>query len=141
MYIPPYKQLFTENTETKGTGKETITVSKSVFDLILKMALTTIEFDEKKYLAANPEVMGPVRNGELTARQHFCAYGYFEGRKGWLPTVDDVWYRKKHKDVDEAIGNGHISSAQEHFESSGASEGREPSSKLSTIAALWRERT
>ena len=139
MYLPPYRQLFTENPETKSSGKETVTVSKAMFDLILKMALTTIEFDEKKYLAANPDVAtGPVRKGELTARQHFCAYGYFEGRKGWLPTVDEAWYRKKYQDVDEAISAGKIKSAQEHFESIGVIEGRSPTEKLERVAALWR---
>ena len=142
MYLPPYRQLFTENPETKSSGKETVTVSKAVFDLILKMALTTIEFDEKKYLAANPDVAtGPVRKGELTARQHFCAYGYFEGRKGWLPVVEEVWYRKTYKDVDDAIEKGMINSAQDHFEGVGAYEGRSPSAKLINIASLIKKAT
>ena len=138
MYIPPYKHLFSENADSKGSGKEAVTVSKSVFNLILKIAMTAIDFDEKKYLAANPDVaMGPIRKGEMTGKQHFCAYGYFEGRKGWLPTVDEAWYRQKYQDVDDAISAGKIKSAQEHFESIGVIEGRSPTEKLERVAALW----
>jgi hypothetical protein len=38
--------------------------------------------------------------------------------------VDEAWYRDAYPDVDEAIRNGTVPSAQDHFVSSGYFEGR-----------------
>jgi len=45
-----------------------------------------------------------------------------------LPSVevDEVWYRRRYGDVDEAIRLGHVATARDHYVSTGYFEGRFP---------------
>jgi hypothetical protein len=141
MYFPPYDQLL--KMAGRGAAKPNnggqVTVPRSLFEFLLQVALTTSDFDETSYLAANPDVRASLaRGGELNAQQHFVGYGYFEGRKGGLPKVDERWYLQTYKDVSEAVQGGKIGSAAEHFELVGAAEGRAPSRHYQEVAKRWK---
>ena len=142
MYFPPYNQILKNVRFEKGKSndEELVVINKQLFDLLIQTALTSCEFNEAEYLKMNPDVAdGPIRDGQITARQHFVGYGYFENRRGILPEVDEEWYRKSYKDVAQEIKNGGIPSAKEHFETTGAGEGRSPSRKHSQIAEMWKK--
>jgi len=74
----------------------------------------------------------------LTPAQHFIGYGYFEGRRGGLPKVDEQWYLQTYRDVAQAVQSGQIASATEHFEIIGAAEGRAPSKEYLDVAKQWK---
>jgi len=142
MYFPPYKQLLSKASIKNGATRDSdlVTIRRDLFEFVLQAALATSEFDEEAYLSANPDVAdGPVRNGEMTARQHFVAYGYFENREGGLPTVDADWYEKTYVDVKRAISEGRVKSATQHFEVTGAFEGRAPTQRHLLIAEMWKK--
>jgi hypothetical protein len=87
MYFPPYKQLVPESSFRKeADGSEVVVIPKKLLELLFQTSLATATFNESGYVAQNPDVAnGPIRKGELTAKQHFCAYGYFVGQEGGLP--------------------------------------------------------
>ena len=142
MYFPPYKQLLHKIELATGTPatQETVLVPRSIFDFLLQTSLMACEFDEKRYLSENSDVAtGPVRAGQITAKQHFVNYGYFEGRRGYLPKVDEKWYQTKYEDVALALQNGSVPSVSEHFEGAGAIEGRAPTKNHLGIATQWKK--
>jgi hypothetical protein len=142
MYFPPYNQLLraAQNGNGNSTDTKHITISRALFDFLLQTALATADFDEEAYLAANPEVKLHIeRTGSITPNQHFVGYGYFEGRKGALPKVDEQWYLSTYRDVAAAVANGQVSSAREHFELVGAAEGRAPSQEYVDVANQWKK--
>jgi len=142
MYLPPYSQLLraTQNQSNGDRAPETVTISMALFHFLLQAALITADFDEERYLAANPEVRDHiVRTGKITPNEHFVGYGYFEGRKGGLPKVDEAWYLNTYRDVAAVIPNHEIASATEHFELVGAAEGRAPSPEYLDVAQQWKK--
>jgi hypothetical protein len=42
---------------------------------------------------------------------HNIGFGYFEGRTGGTPTVDELWYLTTYPDVAEAVKLGRVQSA------------------------------
>jgi hypothetical protein len=102
--------------------------------------MTTAHFNEKFYLEQNPDIRsGLGRGNELTAQQHYIGYGYFEGRRGGGPQVDESWYLKTYPDVAAGVRSGAVKSAADHFEIAGASEGRAPSKEYLPVAAQWKK--
>jgi hypothetical protein len=142
MYLPPYQHLLrATHNETDGKHPpDQVTISIGLFNFLLQVALATGDFDEERYLAANPEVREHIAlTGKITPNQHFLGFGYFEGRKGILPEVDEQWYLETYPDVAAAIPNGELASATEHFEKAGAVEGRAPSPEYLDVAHQWKE--
>lgn len=141
MYIPPYKSLLDACNAFRGkkATPDSVTLTRPLFDLFVQLALQSCDFDEKRYLEANPDVRKDLaEKGELTALQHFLGYGYFEGRSGALPKVDEAWYLRTYKDVAEAVAKGSVASASEHFHIIGAAEGRAPSKAYVDVAEQWK---
>lgn len=141
MYFPPYDQMLRIAGQNKAglNGATEVTIPRKLFDFLLQVALTTSDFDPDEYLAANPDVRDTIAAGsELNAKQHFVGYGYFEGRKGGLPKVDEPWYLRTYRDVAEAVASGKIASAAQHFEIIGAGEGRAPSQEYMDVAKQWK---
>jgi hypothetical protein len=142
MYFPPYDHLLRAaglSRATVDSAKE-VTIPRKLFEFLLKVALTTTEFDESSYLEANPDVRDKMAHGsELSPKQHFVGFGYFEGRKGVLPKVDERWYLKTYSDVAAAVTRGAVATAAQHFEIVGAGEGRAPSRDYLAVANQWKE--
>jgi hypothetical protein len=77
-------------------------------------------FDERAYLAANPEVAAAIANGTMdSAHGHWERHGQFEGREFF----DEQAYLAKHQGVAEAVANGTMDSAIGHWERHGQYEG------------------
>jgi hypothetical protein len=141
MYFPPYEQLMRAAAKLMAAkpGESTVTVPTKLFNFILQAALTTVEFNEEAYLSANPDIRAGLESRRgLTAQQHFLLYGFFEGRRGGMVTVDEPWYLDTYPDVSEAVKRGTVMSAKEHFEVVGAVEGRIPAPEYGTVAAQWK---
>lgn len=144
MYIPPLKSML----ETIGSTKEqfldgkNISIPAELLKVILQAALASTEFNEAGYLAANPDVAAGIRLGTVpSARAHFVGYGYFEGRRGAMPAVDERWYLQTYQDVARALQSGttELRTATEHFETVGAVEGRSPSARYEAFAEIWKK--
>ena len=119
-------------------------------------------FDEARYRAANPDVANGIANGAVSSGlEHFVMHGDRERRTNLpgfeaafderfavlglarnAPRIvtwfDDAFYRSVYPDVDEAIDDGAVPSALEHFLTLGYTEGRMPH-PAAHAAALERE--
>ena len=73
-----------------------------------------------------------------SAYMHYIGYGYFEGRSGGGPEVDEDWYLRKYPDVASGIRNAQVNSASQHFHRVGAAEGRSPSADQQDSATQWK---
>ncbi len=142
MYFPPYDQMLRVAGQSRAAAEAAneVRIPLDLFRFLMQAALKTADFSPDAYLTANPDVRDAMRKGhELTAAQHFIAFGYFEGRRGGLPKVDETWYLRTYPDVAVAVAAGKVKSATEHFEVMGAGEGRAPSQALSDEAKRWKE--
>jgi hypothetical protein len=142
MYVPPFEALL----RTLDTDKESleaakkITVPAALLKLLLQLAVAHSDFDEDRYLQANPDVRDAVQRGDLESGQmHYIGFGYFEGRKGGGTKVDERRYLREHPDVAAAIRDGKVKSASDHFHTIGAAEGRSPSADQAANAAEWKK--
>ena len=94
---------------------------------ILEAALLNSDFDEQYYVSTNVDVRDCIKRGDIASGfEHFCRFGFFEGRRGWLVEVDQDFYLATYPDVRTAIAQGKIRNAQEHFDRSGEAERRLP---------------
>lgn len=85
------------------------------------------EFDEKLYLAANPDVVAALSRGEFhSAYEHYRQAGFFEHRLG--ASVPGNWneaeYLKVNPDVAAAVKAGTFMSGYHHWLVAGRREGR-----------------
>jgi hypothetical protein len=141
MYVPPLEALL----RSLDTNKESLEANRkipipaSLLKLLLQLAVAHSDFDEDRYLQANPDVRDAVQRGDVESGQiHYIGYGYFEGRKGGVPKVDERRYLREYPDVAAAIRDGKVKSASDHFHTIGAAEGRSPSADQAASAAEWK---
>jgi hypothetical protein len=140
MYVPPLEVLLKNLNLTLGefTGAESVTIPVSFFRFLLQLVLVDCDFDAESYLEANPDIAIAVRNGAIRdARLHYVGDGYFEGRRGGTPAVDEDWYAATYLDVAAALRSGQVKSAAQHFQATGAAELRAPSPDYVVDAVQW----
>jgi hypothetical protein len=119
---------------------KSVDVPISLLKLLLQIAVAAGDFNEAGYLASNPDIEAAVKQRKVDdPKMHYIRFGYFEGRKGATPPVDERWYRNKYPDVATAINSGALQSAAEHFEVQGAFEGRPPSASFEADAQEWKK--
>jgi hypothetical protein len=112
----------------------------ALFNLLLKIALTHGEFNLPGYLAANRDVQDAAKKGQVKDPQmHYVNFGFFEGRRGATPAVDESWYRSNYTDIAAAVRRGDIPSGSEHFATIGAEEFRAPASAHVEAALEWEK--
>jgi hypothetical protein len=140
MYVPHYDAIL------HGIGirraelnkKESMEIPVSLFKFLLKIALTHGEFNSSGYLAANRDVQDAAKKGQVPdPNGHYVNFGFFEGRRGAAPPVDETWYRRNYSDIAAAIRRGDIASGADHFETIGAEEFRAPSAAFAADAMEW----
>jgi hypothetical protein len=141
MYVPSADSLMAalnaSRADLNGDGR--IAVPAPLLKLLLQIALAAADFDEKRYLALNPDVAGAIARGEIeSAHMHYIGYGYFEGRQGGGPAVIESWYLQRYPDVASAVREKTIASARDHFHAVGAGEGRSPSAEHEEDAQQWK---
>lgn len=141
MYVPHYDAILhaigTNRAEVEA--RREVTVPTSLLKFLLQVAVASGEFNEDGYLATNPDVSEAVRSGAVAdPRLHYIAFGFFEGRRGATPQVDENWYRRTYSDVGAAINAGQLGSAGEHFAIAGAEEFRAPSEPFQRDVREWK---
>ncbi len=140
MYVPPFTALLKNIglTHQEFQNSYEVKVPTSLLRFLLQIALADGEFDEKGYLEANPDVAAAVQRGEIMdTRMHYIGDGYFEGRHGGHPQVNEQWYLTTYQDVAEGVRARKVASAAHHFAHSGASECRAPSEEYVPDAIQW----
>jgi hypothetical protein len=142
MYVPPYDALLSSIGTSRPAlrGAAEVTIPAGLFRFLTQIAVASGEFNEAGYLAANPDVAEALRRGAIEdARLHYVGFGYFEGRLGATPAVDENWYLRTNPDVASAVRAGRVASAAEHFTQAGAREWRSPSGQHEPDAAQWKK--
>jgi hypothetical protein len=141
VYIPPFN-AFLQNLNLSAddfNSAEQVTVPAELLRFMLQLLVVGGSFNETGYLRDNPDVAEAVKAGQIrTARLHYIGFGFFEGRSGATPDVDEAWYREMYPDVDIAIRCRQIQSAAEHFFQTGAAEGRSPNAEAEFDAQHWK---
>jgi hypothetical protein len=69
--------------------------------------------------------------------RHYIEAGFFEGRLGTPPPVDEAFYTSYYKDVGQAVTRGDIASATEHYLRQGVAEGRVPNRQIKPEVDYW----
>lgn len=141
MIVPHYDAILHAlgASREKIDGKAKIQIPVSFLNFLLLAVVRHGEFNEAGYLAENPDVAAAIRARKLTdAKEHYLSVGFFEGRRGALPAVDEDWYRKMNPDVANAVRNGDLESAQEHYDLIGAEEFRPPSRSCQQQCHEWK---
>jgi hypothetical protein len=141
MYVPHLEAIL----KNIGVSREefnqasTINIPTTLFRFLLQVVVASGDFDKTGYLAANKDIADAVQDGSVANPQlHYVQFGFFEGRTGATPAVNEGWYIKTYQDVGEAVRAGALASASEHFIIQGASEGRSPNEKLYVDATQWK---
>jgi len=141
MYVPPLESLYRHLgiPPLLFDGEQQVQIPAKFLKIVLQLAIAHCDFDEPDYLEKNPDVRNVVARGEVESGLiHYVGYGYFEGRRGGIPSVDEKWYNKQYPDVAAGIVAGKIKNATEHFYSVGAAEGRSPNQANEIEAAQWK---
>jgi hypothetical protein len=142
MYVPPLDSLL----KAIGISREEfhnsteVVVPTELLKLLLQVAIANSDFNSVGYLRENPDIADAVQSATLDdPRLHYVGYGFFEGRLGATPEVDERWYLRTYTDVGDAVRSGDVASAAEHFRVIGATEGRSPSATYSLAAEQWKK--
>ena len=85
------------------------------------------QWDEKLYLALNPDVGAAIKRGEFkSGREHWELAGRAEGRQSGI--IPETWsenrYLRMYPDVWIAVSNGFFMSGLHHYRANGRNEGR-----------------
>jgi hypothetical protein len=142
MFVPRYQILteYLKSVSARTPSTDVVEVPKPMFELMLRLLLEQMEFDTEDYLRRNGDVAQAISRGRVgNARQHFINKGFFEGRVGGCPVVDENWYLSVNPDVASEISRGAIASARDHYVDAGAGEWRSPSKQTAETVNEWRK--
>jgi hypothetical protein len=142
MYVPYYDAILhaigTSREELKDANE--ISIPLSLFKFLLRSAVAHSEINLAGYLNSNRDIRDAAKSGRLPdPRKHYVDFGFFEGRRGATPAVDETWYRRTYSDISSAIRTGAIASGAEHFDAIGAAEFRSPSAAYLSETDEWRQ--
>ena len=105
---------------------------------ILTVAASQLPFDNDFYLSTYQDIRAAYEGGGITdLRMHFIERGYFEGRLGADPKVNEDFYKETYPDVATAISNSEVKSATDHYMRAGASEGRFANLEDKQLVEKW----
>lgn len=86
---------------------------------------TPYDWQEKAYLAANPDVPGLIADGKFKSGfDHYRNVGFLEFRRGGFPSWSEKEYRDANPDIAPLIEKGAFASGYEHYVLQGKAEGR-----------------
>ena len=139
-YFPHVDLLLTamriDRARLSGRGK--VAIDARLLRRIVQAAVERLPFSAAFYRQTYPDIAAAEANGQIPdLHRHYVETGYFEGRMGTPPAIDEARYAAAYADVAEAIGEGRIGSATEHYMLSGAAEGRVPNEALAAEIAAW----
>ena len=120
------------------SGRSKIAVEARLLRMLLQHLVSTLPFDATFYRANYPDIDASARADQMPdLHRHFIENGFFEGRLGAPPEVDEPFYLRTYPDVADAIARGDVRSASEHYIHSGAAEGRVPNPALRPQIDDW----
>ncbi len=141
MHIIPWA-LLSEGVSGGGPGQgddAEVSISNKLFRLLVEAALANAPFDEKSYVAANPDIGEAVRAEKIASgRAHYLSSGYYEGRDTGRAGFDEAWYLQRYPDVQLAVQNRESASGFEHYRGPGVREWRSPNRAAEADIARWR---
>ena len=140
MYVPTLDVILSELklSHAQISTDPPVIISGNLFRFLLQVALLDSEFNEDGYLEANPDIRNAVEIGDIAdPRLHYIWTGYFEGRIGATPAVDEGWYLTAYPDVAAAVEAGTVASAADHFAMVGAKELRAPGPEFQGDVVHW----
>ena len=111
MYVPPFDSLLKAIGLTRAEFERSteVRIPTELFKLLLQIAIANSDFNTNGYLKTNPDVADAVRNRPIEdARIHYVGFGFFEGRGGATPDVDEAWYLRTYTDVADGVRSGQI---------------------------------
>ncbi len=115
-----------------------IAIDAKLLRLILQNLIALMPFSEEFYRATYTDLDAAAASRQIPdLHRHYVETGYFEGRMGAPPVVDEVFYIATYPDVATAIQRGEVASATEHYIRSGAADGRIPSAALKPDVEAW----
>ena len=119
-------------------SRSKIAIDAKLLRGLLRAIVAMLPFSEEFYLATYPDIAEAHASGQIPdLRQHFLDSGFFEGRFGADPGVDDAFYATQYKDVAKAVLKGEVPSALDHYLHTGAAEGRVPSAAAQPAVEGW----
>jgi hypothetical protein len=119
-------------------SRSKIAIDARLLKALLSALAGTGRFDAEFYRTTYPDVAAAHAAGDITdLREHYIRSGYFEGRLGAAPDVDEAFYTATYPDVGRAIAGGEIASGTDHYIRSGASEGRIPREDARVAIDAW----
>ncbi len=119
-------------------SKSKIAIDAKLLRNLLRTIVAHMPFSAEFYALTYPDIAAAHANGDITdLHRHFIDSGFFEGRFGAPPPVDEPYYVALYRDVATAIQRGDVESGMEHYMRSGASEGRVPNAALKPTIDHW----
>ena len=119
-------------------SKSKVAIDAKLLKSLLKTIAECAPFSEQFYLETYTDIAEAYAAGQIpNLHEHFVELGYFEGRIGAPPAVDEAYYINLYKDVGQAVMRGDVTSGVEHYETSGYAEGRIPSAELKPAVDAW----
>lgn len=119
-------------------SRSKIAIDTRLLRALLRSIAAAMPFSAEFYLATYPDIAEAHAAGDVAdLHEHFIESGYFEGRLGAAPEVDEAFYLSTYKDVAQGAQKGEIMSGAEHYLRTGASEGRIPNARLRGTIDNW----
>lgn len=119
-------------------GGSKIAVDAGLLRALIQLAVEQQPFSEAFYRATYPDLAAAHAAGAVPdLHRHFVGTGFFEGRIGAPPQMDDAYYVAAYPDVARGLESGEVASASDHYVRSGAAEGRAPNAAAKPEIEAW----
>jgi hypothetical protein len=119
-------------------SRSKIAVDAKLLRTLLQGVVMHLPFSAEFYETTYPDIAEAVAAGKIPdLHRHFVETGYFEGRLGAPPQVDETYYTTLYKDVAQAIQRGDVISGAEHYVRAGSAEGRVPNARARSEIDAW----
>lgn len=119
-------------------SKSKIAIDAKLLRGLIQAVVARTPFSGEFYLHTYPDIAEAHISGDIPDLQrHFIESGFFEGRFGAPPPVDEAFYTSFYKDVGQAVARGEIASGTEHYLRQGAAEGRIPNRQIKPEVDYW----
>jgi hypothetical protein len=119
-------------------GRSKIAVDAKLLRRLVELAVSQLPFSSEFYERTYHDIAEARAAGKIAdLHKHFIETGFFEGRLGAEPSMDEAYYRGAYRDVALAVQRGDVASGLEHYLRSGAAEGRIPCARLKAEVDSW----
>lgn len=119
-------------------SRSKVAIDTRLLRTLLQSLARQLVFNAEFYLRNNPDIAVAHAAGTITnLHEHFLESGFFEGRFGAEPPVDEIFYAASYPDIGAAIDRGDVVSGSDHYMRSGAAEGRVPNEGMQSEVQRW----